>query len=629
MDLCATLTERFTVLSEVASGGTATVFHARDTRDGAAVALKVSRGLDATSRRLLLREARLLAELRLPGVVAHRAHGVTPEGRAWLAQEWLPGESLEERLRRGPVPLAEALALARSLCRTLALLHASGVLHGDLTPANARVVCDTELCLVDLGLGGQVGGRFVPGGTPGALAPERLRDPALRSVPEELYSLGCLLFELFTNRAPFVGPSPLAVTASVLLDPAPSPRGLRPELPRALEGLLRRLLSHTPEARPGASSVLAALTALVAASSVGQATKPRPVSEPGALARRADVLSRRGFHAEARAHAQEALERAAPGSRAFYLACEALCRCAAARRDLPALDSALRAVLQPAGAQDARRQAVLTSAASANVAADVGLPGLADEASGALEAATLRAPRGDLVVSARLHRLAALKGRLRGDGPAALVSARGAVASARRARDRQELAACARERSAAEEIVHARTILLAPPDSIHEQPMNPDTLYDSQRSFEHEPSPVLLLVDGDPDRRAVLREFLGEEATVHEAGSYDEALQVAEASAPAVVLVRQELPGPSGLELASELGLRLSEEAAVLLLVAPSEAPAASAAVREARLYGLLKDPWQPDELLALVTQARWHVQQRRALTRLAEFLAEATLRVG
>jgi hypothetical protein len=255
---------------------------------------------------------------------------------------------------------------------------------------------------------------------------------------------------------------------------------------------------------------------------------------------------------------------------------------------------------------------VLSVAASAIVAAEAGLPGLADEASVALEAATLRAPRGDLVVSARLHRLAALEGRLRSDGPAALVSARGAVASARRARDRQELAACARERSAAEEIVHAQTIFSSPPDSIHEQPMNPNIIHDRQQSFEHEPFPVLLLVDGDPDRRAVLREFLGEEATVHEAGSYAEALRRAEAHAPAVVLVRQELPGPSGL-----------------VLVAPSEAPAASAAVRDARLYGLLKDPWQPDELLALVTQARWHVQQRRALTRLAELLAEATLRVG
>jgi CheY-like chemotaxis protein len=617
---------RFSVLARVSSGGTAIVYHAQDVRDGTEVALKVSRGGDAPARRLLLREARLLAELRLPGVVAHHAHGVLPDGRAWLAQQWLPGESLEALLARGPLAIPEALSLAWSLCRALTELHAVGVLHGDLSPANVRVLLDGSVRLVDLGLGGRAEARDqVPGGTLGALAPERLRDSGLRSPTEERFALGCLLFELFTGTPPFKAPGALAWNTRVLLDPAPSARARRKDLPRALEALLRKLLAQDPEARPEPSRVLAVLTALVAASKVGAvAGTTRAPREPSqALA--AERLYQRSQGTEADALATSVLARVLAGSRDFYQASEVRVACAARRGDLPAVSAVTREALRAVPTREARRPSLACLTGCALAAAQVGLLGLLDEVLKTVDAWLVRGPRADLAVTARLHRLQALRARLQGDGALARRCALGAVAAARRCRERRELARCRAEQVAGREMVHARTISIEPALTSLDGTMNTDVSGVAPRSFEHEPGPVFLLVDGDRERRAVLREFLTDEGPVCEADTWDAALREAEAHPPAVVLCGPVVPGGTALGLASELALRLGDEPAVVVLVPPSEAPGASHAVREGRIYGHLKEPWQPDELLALVTQAWRYVSQRRALGRMAGHLARLT----
>jgi serine/threonine protein kinase len=128
---------RFEIDRPAGSGGMGTVYRARDLHTGAWVALKLlhegSTGPDEAGR--FAREARLLAELRHPGIVAHVAHGQSPGGRCFLAMEWLEGEDLAARLARGPLPIGDSLVLLRRTAEALAAAHHHGVIHRDIKPS--------------------------------------------------------------------------------------------------------------------------------------------------------------------------------------------------------------------------------------------------------------------------------------------------------------------------------------------------------------------------------------------------------------------------------------------------------------------------------------------------------------
>ncbi|MFY0579420.1 serine/threonine-protein kinase [Cystobacter fuscus] len=113
------------------------VFQAEDTLDGRIVALKFMHATaDTRGARRFVREARLLAELHHPGIVAHVAHGLTQSGLPFLAMEWLEGEDLAQRLARGPLSLEETLRLMSRVAEALSVAHARGIIHRDLKPSN-------------------------------------------------------------------------------------------------------------------------------------------------------------------------------------------------------------------------------------------------------------------------------------------------------------------------------------------------------------------------------------------------------------------------------------------------------------------------------------------------------------
>ncbi|HEY4120753.1 MAG TPA: serine/threonine-protein kinase, partial [Byssovorax sp.] len=146
MQLGDVVAARFTIEAVAGSGGMGVVYRARDAADGRLVALKLLRARvgegdadDAEATRFD-REARVLAGLAHPGIVGYLAHGTASTRQPFLAMEWLEGESLSARLRRGALSLVEAVSVARQVTAALAVAHRLGVVHRDVKPANLHLV---------------------------------------------------------------------------------------------------------------------------------------------------------------------------------------------------------------------------------------------------------------------------------------------------------------------------------------------------------------------------------------------------------------------------------------------------------------------------------------------------------
>jgi serine/threonine protein kinase len=129
---------RFAIERVAGSGGMGTVYAARDLHTDRPVALKLLQlsGNFTGDIERFSREAAVLAELDHPGIVSHVAHGTAPDGQRYLAMEWLQGEDLGQRLRRGPLPITDTLTLIRQTASALALAHHRGVVHRDTTRKN-------------------------------------------------------------------------------------------------------------------------------------------------------------------------------------------------------------------------------------------------------------------------------------------------------------------------------------------------------------------------------------------------------------------------------------------------------------------------------------------------------------
>src|SRR5687767_15126094 len=160
-----------------------TVFRARDRLTGQPVALKVmKRGDDDLVRsERFAREARLLADLRHPGIVRYVAHGTTRAGEPYLAMEWLEGEDLASRLKAGPLTVPSALALVERAAEALGKAHAQGVVHRDVKPSNLFIVGGEvdRVKVLDFGIARlrhpvDVTGTGTRIGTPTYMAPEQV-----------------------------------------------------------------------------------------------------------------------------------------------------------------------------------------------------------------------------------------------------------------------------------------------------------------------------------------------------------------------------------------------------------------------------------------------------------------------
>jgi serine/threonine protein kinase len=296
----------YRVLKLLGAGGMGLVFQAEDPRLQRPVALKVMRpdlAASPRSRERFLREARAAAALRDDHVVT--VYQVDEDwGVPFLAMELLEGETLEARLRReGPLPLAEVLRLGREAAEGLAAAHGRGLVHRDVKPANIwledrsrkRPACELapepasethaatgcRVKLLDFGLARAASGSdpgTQPGvivGTPQYMAPEQARGEAV-DARSDLFSLGCVLYDLATGQPPFRGKDTLAVLSALATEQPLPPHELRPELPPALSDLVMRLLAKNPAGRPPDAEVVArSLRALEGGAEVPGTSQPR------------------------------------------------------------------------------------------------------------------------------------------------------------------------------------------------------------------------------------------------------------------------------------------------------------------------------------------------------------------
>lgn len=250
---------RFRLDERVASGGSAEVYRALDEMTGREVALKrlrIDRD-DAVARARFEREARILSELDHPNVVAYVAHGVDDEGRLYLATEWLAGETLEAVMERERPGDWSSLRMLQESAMGLAALHAVGVIHRDVKPANLFLSAGSDgavVKVIDLGIAVGDGdlaltraGTVV--GSPYYIAPEQLRGEE-PSPASDLYALAVVFFELLTGFRPFQGIDTRTVLQRIVRDAPPRLRELRPDLPAALDALMERALAKDPARRP-------------------------------------------------------------------------------------------------------------------------------------------------------------------------------------------------------------------------------------------------------------------------------------------------------------------------------------------------------------------------------------------
>ena len=257
--------DRFELKSEAGTGGMGTVYQAIDRRTGAVVALKVLHVRSATEIARFDQEARLLAELKHPGIVRYFDRGTAPHGSPFIVMEWLEGETLEERLSRGTLGPAAAVHVAYRVLDALAAAHERGVVHRDIKPSNVFLVGWrlTETRILDFGIARRV---FDPKrfthkgstvGTPLYAAPEQARGRHDVDGRTDIFSLGCVLYEALTGEPPFTGDNAVEVMQKVCAGTVAPLSSRRSNMPPELERIIHRMLAPDPGARPPAANVLA------------------------------------------------------------------------------------------------------------------------------------------------------------------------------------------------------------------------------------------------------------------------------------------------------------------------------------------------------------------------------------
>ncbi|MGE0787011.1 MAG: protein kinase [Sandaracinaceae bacterium] len=253
-----TIDARFELLDEAGTGGMGTVYRARDLKRGGLVALKVLAPTEAADVERFHRERAILAELSHPAIVGYVDAGTTDDDEPYLAMEWLDGESLAQRLARGPLPWREAVVMGARVAAGLEAAHERGVIHRDLKPNNLYLRngrCE-DTVILDFGVARLR--RPQPGltktgmviGTPGYMSPEQARGRKDLDERTDVFALGCVLYRAIGGKAPFPGEDVLAILARLVLEEPTPLSELAPDVPPALEGLIVRMMAKDPEDRP-------------------------------------------------------------------------------------------------------------------------------------------------------------------------------------------------------------------------------------------------------------------------------------------------------------------------------------------------------------------------------------------
>src|SRR5215470_14922080 len=275
----ATMLGQYEIRSPLGAGGMGEVYRAHDTRLDRDVAIKVLPEYLTSDRERLRRfeqEARSTAALNHPNILVVYQMA-TDNGISYLVEELLEGETLRERLRRGPIPLRKAIEYAVQIAHGLAAAHDRGIVHRDLKPENLFLTKDGRMKILDFGLArlspikdasgleatqplGTEPGMVM--GTAGYMSPEQVRGkPADHR--SDIFALGTILYEMVTGKQTFRKPTSAETMTAILNEDPPSISQMTPTAPPGLQRVVHRCLEKSPEQRFQSSSDLAfALEAL-------------------------------------------------------------------------------------------------------------------------------------------------------------------------------------------------------------------------------------------------------------------------------------------------------------------------------------------------------------------------------
>jgi Tol biopolymer transport system component len=303
----------YEILSALGAGGMGEVYKARDTRLERTVAIKIlSSGIASTPelRERFEREARTVACLSHPHICTLHDVG-RQDGTAFLVMEYLEGETLEQRLKKGPLPLEQALQIGIQIADALAAAHRAGIVHRDLKPGNIMLVgpgrhrfglsVPPDAKLLDFGLATASAAAVV--GSPSTLltttpnltaqgtlvgtfqymAPEQLEGQKA-DARTDIFAFGAVLYEMLTGRKAFEGNSHATLIGAILKDDPPLVSTLLPLTPPVVDHVVKRCLAKQVDDRwQAASDVMRELKWAAEAGSQGSAAAPALARRPGPL----------------------------------------------------------------------------------------------------------------------------------------------------------------------------------------------------------------------------------------------------------------------------------------------------------------------------------------------------------
>ena len=287
---------RYELEELVGSGGMSSVYRAHDRLLERTVALKILHEQftsdDAYVERFR-REARAVAQLAHPNIVTVIDRG-EQDGRQFIVFEYVDGMNLKELMtQEGPVSPGEAIELALQVARGLSFAHENGLVHRDVKPQNVLLDTDGRAKVTDFGIAHavDVDGMTITGtimGTSNYIAPEQARGQAVDE-QTDVYSLGCVLYELLAGDVPFEGDNFVAVAMRHVNDPVPSVRDLRPDVPPRLDWAIQQAMAKDHHERFDSMADFAAELEACHAEldgNEGATMVVAPRSRPGARSRR-------------------------------------------------------------------------------------------------------------------------------------------------------------------------------------------------------------------------------------------------------------------------------------------------------------------------------------------------------